>query len=237
MTETVTDIQHNLNAYWSGRAPSYDDYQQLGERYPEDQRAWGEIFSRVLPPAPASVLDLGTGSGYVAFLLASLGHDVTATDLAEGMLERAIERAATVERAPVFQRGDAVDPELSDGSLDAITSRYLMWTMREPQRALANWRRLLRPGGVLALVDSTWFPEGLDVDTSSDFVHWYDDQVRAALPLAAARDIGETRDLVTAAGFSDVTVTPLTQILELDRRYGVAPDHEVQLQYLIRAVR
>ncbi|GAA1501801.1 class I SAM-dependent methyltransferase [Nocardioides humi] len=233
-------VQDNVDAYWTGRAPSYDDYQQRPERLALDQAAWGAIWSGALPPAPADVLDLGTGSGYVALLLAGLGYDVTATDLSEGMLARAREhadRAARTGRAPDFRRGDAVVPDFPDASFDAVTSRYLMWTLREPERALASWRRLLRPGGVLAVVDSTWFPDGLDRDTSADFVELYDDEVRRALPLAAARSIDATRDLVAAAGFTDVTVTPLTSILELDRAHGVAPDHEVQLQFLVRGVR
>ncbi|WP_436701213.1 class I SAM-dependent methyltransferase [Nocardioides sp. BYT-33-1] len=229
--------QDSINAYWTGRAPEYDDYQQRPERRDHDRAAWAEIFGAVLPPAPAEVLDLGTGSGYVALLLAGLGHDVTATDLSEGMLARAREHAARAERAPRFLQGDAVAPDFADASFDAITNRYLMWTLREPERALANWRRVLRPGGVLALVDSTWFPTGLDRDTSADFVELYDDGVRALLPLAAATSIDATRDVVAAAGFEDVSVTPLQSILELDRRFGVAPDHEVQLQFLITARR
>ncbi|AIY16817.1 methyltransferase domain-containing protein [Pimelobacter simplex] len=231
-----TNVQDNVDAYWTGRAPSYDDYQQRPERRALDQAAWAEVFSAALPPAPADVLDLGTGSGYVALLLAGLGYDVTATDMSEGMLARARAHAARADRAPDFRRGDAVAPDFADASFDAVTSRYLMWTLREPARALAAWRRLLRPGGVLTLVDSTWFPEGLDRDTSEDFVRLYDDGVRAALPLADAASIDATRDLVVAAGFADVTVTPLTGILELDRAHGVAPDHEVRLQFLVRAV-
>jgi hypothetical protein len=38
----------------------------------------------------------------------------------------------------------------------------------------------------------------------------------------------------SAPGFRDVTVTALTSILQLDREYGVAPDHGGQLQYLVR---
>lgn len=229
-------VQANIDAYWTGRAPSYDDYQQRPERFPHDQRAWAAVFSGALPAPPAQVLDVGTGSGYVALLLASLGYDVTATDLSTGMLDRARHHAAGAERPPRFRHGDAVEPDFAPGSFDAVTNRYLMWTLREPVRALQNWRRLLRPGGVLAVVDATWFPDGLDRDTSDDFVELYDDDVRGALPLAAAQSIEATRDLVASAGFRQVSVTPLTAVLDLDRIHGVAPGHEVQLQYLVRAL-
>lgn len=232
----MTDLQANLNAYWSERAPAYDDHQRRPERLELDRAAWGDIFADALPPAPSDVLDLGTGSGFVALLLASLGHRVTATDLADGMLARAREHAATMAHPPRFAAGDAVAPDFAPESFDAITNRYLMWTLRDPKEALAGWRRLLRPGGVLAVVDSTWFPDGRGVDVTDDFARWYDDEVRAGLPLAEARSIESTREVVEAAGFRDVTLTPLTSILELDRAHGVAPNHEVQLQYLVRAV-
>jgi ubiquinone/menaquinone biosynthesis C-methylase UbiE len=243
MSTTSSPVQRNIDTYWTGRAPEYDDYQQRPERFAADQQVWGEAFTAALPAAPAAVLDVGTGPGYVALLLASLGHDVTATDLSEGMLERAREHARRAASSyprggrARFELGDAVAPDFAEASFDAVTSRYLMWTLREPSLALAAWRRLLRPGGVLAVVDSTWFPQGLDRDTSTDFVELYDDAVRRALPLAAARSIEATRDLVVAAGFDDVAVTPLTGVLELDRTHGVAPDHEVRLQFLVRGVR
>lgn len=235
LTQTATSVQANLNAYWTERAPLYDAHQQRPERLARDVAAWSEIWREALPDAPADVLDLGTGSGFVAFVHAALGHRVTATDLAEGMVEIARDRAATMAGAPDFRIGDAVAPDFAPGSFDAITNRYVMWTLREPEEALANWRRLLRPGGVLAVVDSTWFPEGLDANPTPGFAQWYDEHVRRALPLAEARSIEATVELVRSAGFRDVTVTPLTSILELDREYGVAPGHDVTLQFLVRA--
>jgi protein-L-isoaspartate O-methyltransferase len=42
----------------------------------------------LLPPPPADILDVGTGTGFLALLLAELGHRVSGIDLSEGMLVR-----------------------------------------------------------------------------------------------------------------------------------------------------
>jgi SAM-dependent methyltransferase len=218
-------LQQRIDEYWTDRAPAYDDYQQRPERRDADATAWSRIWAGVLPPAPARVLDVGTGSGHVAFLLATLGHDVTGIDLSEGMLARAREHALTVENPPRIAVGDAVAPDLKPESLDAVVGRYVMWTLRDPAAAVANWVRLLRPGGVVAMVDSTWFTDGLG--------SLYGERPATALPLADADSIGETAAVLEAAGLAQVTVTPLQSILELDREHGVAPGHEVQMQYLV----
>ncbi|WKN47513.1 class I SAM-dependent methyltransferase [Nocardioides sp. Arc9.136] len=231
---TVPSVQDRIDAYWTRRAPAYDDHQQRPDRRELDRAAWADVWTAALPLAPADVLDVGTGSGHVACLLAALGHRVTGIDLAEGMLERAREHAASlgVAQPPRFLRGDAVDPDLPAGSVDAVTGRYVMWTLREPVAAVRRWAALLRPGGVVAVVDSTWFPEGVATGGEA-FTAAYDDDVVAALPLAEARSIDATADVLRAAGLLDVTVTPLTAVLDLDRAHGVAPGHEVRPQHLV----
>lgn len=224
--------QDRINAYWTGRAPSYDQYQQRPERLEADDRAWAEIWAEALPGTPADILDVGTGSGHAALTIARLGHRVTGIDLAEGMLEQARKHAATAGNAPDFRLGDAVAPDFPPASFDAVVGRYVTWTLREPDVAVANWIRLLRPGGRLAFVDSTWFPNGLD-DAAENFAGYYDESVRAALPLAAAKSIDETALYFANAGLSEVRVKPLTSIYDLDQKYGVAENHDLQMQFLI----
>jgi ubiquinone/menaquinone biosynthesis C-methylase UbiE len=219
------EVQDTIDDYWSQRAPAYDAYQQRPERRDVDAETWGRIWSDALPPAPADVLDVGTGSGHVALLLATLGHDVTGIDLADGMLDRAREHARAHPRPPRFVRGDAVAPDFADGSFDAITGRYVMWTLRDPGAAVRRWVRLLRPGGVVAMADSTWFTDGLG--------DLYGDRPDTALPLADARSIDDTAATLEHGGLVDLRVEPLTEVLELDRRLGVAPGHDVRLQYLV----
>ena len=220
-----TGLQDTINEYWTERAPSYDAYQQRPERRDLDVEVWGRAWSSVLPPAPADVLDVGTGSGHVARLLAGLGHRVTGIDLSAGMLAIAEQHAATDQRAPRFLEGDAVDPDLPPASFDAVVGRYVMWTLRDPEAAVGNWLRLLRPGGVVAMADSTWFADGLG--------DLYGERPAGRLPLAEARSIEEVRDAMVRGGLGDVTVTPLEDVLDLDRRLEVAPGHDVVVQYLL----
>lgn len=218
-------LQHTINEYWTERAPSYDAYQQRPERRELDRDVWRRVWSAALPPAPADVLDVGTGSGHVAFLLAGIGHRVTGIDLSDGMLEIARERASRTPAAPRFEVGDAVAPDFAPMSYDAVVGRYVMWTLRAPDAAVASWVRLLRPRGLVAMVDSTWFADGAG--------ELYGDRPEGDLPLADARSIDETADTLRRAGLADVQVVALEEVLELDRAHGVAPGHDVQLQYLV----
>ncbi len=100
-----------------------------------------------------------------------------------------------------FGLGDAVAPAMAEMSVDIIVCRHFLWTLREPEVALGNWRRLLRPRGRVVVIDGFWFVN--DGDTSEAekepglFERHYTKQTREGLmsDLTDVHRPGKTRPL------------------------------------------
>jgi ubiquinone/menaquinone biosynthesis C-methylase UbiE len=198
------DVQHRITGFWSRVAGGYEAHAgNVPARGTGEYDEWVRLIGELLPPAPADVLDVGTGTGFVATIAAGLGHRVTATDLSEPMLAEARRSAPAVR----FVRGDAVAPAFAADSFDAVVSRHLFWTLRDPAAALAAWHRLLRPGGRVVVIDGFWFTS--DETGNGLFESYYDEATRACLPGWRYLDTGPIADLLEAAGFATVTVRPL----------------------------
>ncbi|MBM3744670.1 MAG: class I SAM-dependent methyltransferase [Acidobacteria bacterium] len=106
-----------------------------------------EILLRYLPPAPAVVLDIGGAAGIYSTWLASLGYRASLLDLV--YKHTALARAAGV--TSVVQ-GDARALPYSDACSDAVLLMGPLYHLTERScrvRALAEARRVLRPGGVV----------------------------------------------------------------------------------------
>jgi ubiquinone/menaquinone biosynthesis C-methylase UbiE len=153
------DLKQRIAAYWTWRSNGFERAQ--GVRNELQKRAWLEFLHGTAGAPPRRVLDVGTGTGFLALLLAELGHDCKAIDLAPGMVEQARELARQRGLEVRFEVGDAESLAEADAAYDVVISRNVLWTLPDPQRALLDWRRVLEPGGRLVLVDGDWFDDRL----------------------------------------------------------------------------
>jgi SAM-dependent methyltransferase len=105
-----------------------------------------------------TVLDVGSGTGVVAITAARAGARVTGLDLTPELLEQARENAriAKVETI-VWTEGDAESLPYPDTSFDVVLSQFGHMFAPRPDVAVAEMRRVLKPGGRVAF--ATWPPE------------------------------------------------------------------------------
>jgi ubiquinone/menaquinone biosynthesis C-methylase UbiE len=171
-------------------------------------------------PRPANgarlVLDVGCGPGVSALAMLEGNPDdrVVGLDLAGPMLRRAaIRRRAegvSPDRLPLL-RGDVTRLPLAAGSFDGVTGHSFLYLIPDRRAALAEIRRVLRPGGRLVLLEPAAGPRLLPVVRSLRH------GVRFATSMACWRVVSgrigqfsgrELRDTLTAAGFEQATVEP-----------------------------
>lgn len=138
--------------FWDGQAATFDREPDHGLTDPDVRRAWADLLLPLLPPVPASVVDLGCGTGSLTALLAGAGYDVRGLDLSERMVAAARAKVAGVE----FRQGDAARPPYPPGSFDVVLVRHVLWALPDPAAAIERWRALLKPGGRLVLVEGRW---------------------------------------------------------------------------------
>lgn len=150
-------MKEKINKYWSKRADSYNKSVRRSLHSKREKNAWQEIFTEALGKEKLKILDVGTGPGIVAFLLSELGHDVTGVDLSEEMLRNASENTAKFGLPVEFRHGDAENLPFEAESFDAVVNRAVLWTLPNPDKAIAAWRRVLKPGGKVVIVDGNWY--------------------------------------------------------------------------------
>jgi ubiquinone/menaquinone biosynthesis C-methylase UbiE len=133
-----------------------EDYQRLhGQRTAEHDAAF---FLPYVRPG-MRLLDCGCGPGSITLGLAArvAPAEVVALDLAQEQLDAAQALAAARGITNVrFQRGDIYALPFPAASFDAAFAHNVLEHLRDPLGALREMRRILRPGGVVAVRDDDW---------------------------------------------------------------------------------
>lgn len=147
-------LKSTFAQYWDGRSTSFDTQPQHVSQSHEETAAWKDILDRLGASQPGlSVLDVGTGTGFLAFLLANMGHRVVGIDVSSGMLAKAREKEEQLGCAVSFQEADAEHTGFPDETFDLVISRHVIWNLPQPDLAIAEWVRITRPGGVVGVIN------------------------------------------------------------------------------------
>ena len=151
------DLKNEIRKQWGNRSRSYDNSPGHGIHSDREKQAWLQILSNALNQKQGlRVLDVGTGTGALALMLAEMGHEVTGIDMSERMLKIARDKAQSRNLNPVFRAGDAEAPPFESESFDAIVSRHVLWTLPNPEKAVNQWKKLLKPGGIIVIIDGNF---------------------------------------------------------------------------------
>jgi SAM-dependent methyltransferase len=138
---TVTRSRHDRSLSFGSAAAAYE---RGRPSYPPEAIDW------LLPRGARQVLDLGAGTGKLTTRLVERGLDVVAVDPIPDMLE--LLSASLPETRALL--GTAEEIPLEDNSVDAVLVAQA-WHWVDPERAIPEVARVLRPGGRLGLVWNT----------------------------------------------------------------------------------
>lgn len=165
-------LKDENEAYWTNRASGYSEVNK-DELRTQQKAVWTrELTEQIeaafpgVAPGNLRVLDMGCGPGFFSIILAQAGYSVTAGDYTPAMLDEARDNARNegVEQAIDFCRMDAENLEATSDAFDVVVSRNLTWNLPHPERAYAEWLRVLKPGGLLLNYDANWYAHLYDAD-------------------------------------------------------------------------
>jgi SAM-dependent methyltransferase len=150
------DVADELRSYYESRAGELDEL-ALTYEHPEPYKRffYGTRFRAVLdaldPQAGEKILEIGCGSGAYTRELLERGTDVTATEVAPGPLAQARRNLGPLAAEAHLRIEDAQRLSLPDDRFDKVLLSEVIEHVPDPDRAIAEAARVLRPGGLLVV--------------------------------------------------------------------------------------
>jgi ubiquinone/menaquinone biosynthesis C-methylase UbiE len=202
-------------AGWEARADGYDRF--VG-------RVTSRFADALLDAARVGpgtrLLDLATGPGYVAARAAERGAETIGVDVAEAM----VSLAGRLHPGLEFRRADVHELPFEDGTFDAVVGNFVILHLGRPEQATAEFARILRPGGRLALTTWDW-PQrarvrGLFLDAVAETGVAAPADLPAGPDLFRFADDAEFDGLLRASGLED----PIVETISFGHRVASADE-------------
>lgn len=178
------------------------------------------VLDLLKPKAEWRVLDIATGAGHTAALVAPHVYDVVASDISEGMLAQAAKgfKAKGITNATTAL-ADVENLEFGSQSFDAVTSRIAPHHFFDIKAAVAEMHRVLKDGGVLVIEDNV-APQAKrsdrfinDLEKARDSTHvrsytkgeWRNMLIEAGFRVVRMRNYRKKHDIAEWVGRSDIS--------------------------------
>lgn len=227
-------VKQNITRLWNKAYVNYDECYAHGLKSEGERQEWLKFLSKVIEKQPLNILDVGAGTGFVSLLLAELGHTCKGIDLSENMLSKAKEKAEKAGFQNVnFVIGDTENTKEPEGLYDVVINRHLVWTLPHPEKAIREWKRVLKPGGRLVIMEGNWHYNRLSdriqvflgkclitiVEHRNAFSNDgdYDKKTKENLPMLKSKNAKRLAEMVQNAGLK-VTVIPMTDVDRAEKR-------------------
>jgi len=151
---TPDEIRAVNERYHDLAAGSYDQKWGIDFGWKGRRQVLGKVAKalRGIPERPfARSLEIGAGTGYFSLNLLAAGVVVqaTCTDLSPEMLSALEANASELDLDVQTVRADAEELPFADGAFDLVLGHAVLHHIPDPSRAMAEFARVLRPGGTL----------------------------------------------------------------------------------------
>lgn len=204
---------------WAGNPEPYDA--MMGEFN-------APLFAAAGITSRDRVLDVGCGTGQTTLLAARRAHDgnVVGIDISSPMLERA-RRDADAEGIGnvTFEQGDAQVHPFPAGGFDVVLSRGGVMFFADHVAAFANLGRALTPEGRLAFLGpQPGGPDSAYARATAALSPFLREASPAATGMGSLLDPARIREVLAAAGFTDIDVAPVEAPMKFGADTGDAAD-------------
>jgi ubiquinone/menaquinone biosynthesis C-methylase UbiE len=197
MEPNKSEIKEKIRAFWDNSHQNYDAVAAHGVHSEAEKEMWRQGLAKLLGSEKnLKVLDIGTGTGFLALLLAEMGYNVTGADWAASKILQAKEKATSSNIAVHFEVQDAENLSLESNAFDSVVSRHVIWTLSDPYAAAREWVRVTKPGGNV-IVD-------IPRMGSHSGSHHFGEEIGKSLPFYNGADPEKIEEMLKDAGLTNI---------------------------------